>query len=74
MLRERTDLGESVGIREEEEEEEEEEEVGGGGIPQRLCGREDAEDPATDPVALIPTCGVCFMDRVDPELDEARGF
>ena len=73
MLRERTDLGESVGIREEEEEEEEEE-GGGGGIPQRLCGRDDAEDPATDPMVLIPTGDVCFMNRVDPELDEARGL
>ena len=47
---------------------------GGGGIPQRLCGRDDAEDPATDPMVLIPTGDVCFMNRVDPELDEARGF
>lgn len=68
MLRERIDLGESVGIREEDDD------GGGGGIPQRLCGRDDAEDPATDPMVLIPTGDVCFMNRVDPELDEARGF
>lgn len=69
MLRERIDLGESVGIREEDDDDD-----GGGGIPQRLCGRDDAEDPATDPMVLIPTGDVCFMNRVDPELDEARGF
>lgn len=68
MLRERIDLGESVGIREDDDG------GGGGGIPQRLCGRDDAEDPATDPMVLIPTGDVCFMNRVDPELDEARGF
>ena len=68
MLRERIDLGESVGIREDDDG------GGGGGIPQRLCGRDDAEDPATDPMVLIPTGDVCFMNRVEPELDEARGF
>lgn len=68
MLRERIDLGESVGIREDDDG------GGGGGIPQRLCGRDDAEDPASDPMVLIPTGDVCFMNRVDPELDEARGF
>lgn len=68
MLRERIDLGESVGIREDDDG------GGGGGIPQRLCGRDDAEDPATDPMVLIPTGDVCFMNRVDPELDEARGL
>ena len=68
MLRERIDLGESVGIREDDD-------GGGGGvIPQRLCGRDDAEDPASDPMVLIPTGDVCFMNRVEPELDEARGF
>lgn len=69
MLRERIDLGESVGIREEEDDDDD-----GGGIPQRLCGRDDAEDPASDPMVLIPTGDVCFMNRVEPELDEARGF
>ena len=73
MLRERIDLGESVGIREEEDDDNDDG-GGGGGIPQRLCGRDDAEDPATDPRVLIPTGDVCFMNRVDPELDEARGF
>lgn len=68
MLRERIDLGESVGIREDDDG------GGGGGIPQRLCGRDDAEDPASDPMVLIPTGDVCFMNRVDPELDEARGL
>lgn len=68
MLRERIDLGESVGIREDDDG------GGGGGIPQRLCGRDDAEDPASDPMVLIPTGDVCFMNRVEPELDEARGF
>jgi len=73
LLRERIDLGESVGIREEEDDDNDDG-GGGGGIPQRLCGRDDAEDPATDPMVLIPTGDVCFMNRVDPELDEARGF
>ena len=68
MLRERIDLGESVGIREDDDG------GGGGGIPQRLCGRDDAEDPTSDPMVLIPTGDVCFMNRVEPELDEARGF
>lgn len=68
MLRERIDLGESVGIREDDDG------GGGGGIPQRLCGRDNAEDPATDPMVLIPIGDVCFMNRVDPELDEARGL
>ena len=66
-------MGESVGIREEEDDDDDDG-GGGGGIPQRLCGRDDAEDPATDPMVLIPTGDVCFMNRVDPELDEARGF
>ena len=70
MLRERIDLGESVGIREDDDDDD----GGGGGIPQRLCGRDNAEDPATDPMVLIPTGDVCFMNRVDPELDEARGL
>ena len=70
MLRERIDLGESVGIREDDDDDG----GSGGGIPQRLCGRDDAEDPATDPMVLIPTGDVCFMNRVDPELDEARGL
>ena len=71
MLRERIDLGESVGIREDDDDDDG---GSGGGIPQRLCGRDDAEDPATDPMVLIPIGDVCFMNRVDPELDEARGF
>lgn len=71
MLRERIDLGESVGIREDDDDDDG---GSGGGIPQRLCGRDDAEDPATDPMVLIPIGDVCFMNRVDPELDEARGL
>ena len=71
MLRERIDLGESVGIREDDDDDDG---GSGGGIPQRLCGRDNAEDPATDPMVLIPIGDVCFMNRVDPELDEARGL